>query len=424
MFSAVDGFRFNSSSTYVALYTSADDPNTLSFFMNDEGEAYIGTSYGTSAPVVKTSFSGYITKSSELTPTPGEPQQMRFIQPDSTGNIFIGGLFFGTDNDAYVVKLDSNLGVIWQKSLVGPNVSPGNSDIVRSGVVDSSDNVIISGFVDSSSGGVGQPFLSKYYGNGTLSFSKTFSNLSTIVDVAVDSSDNIYTLGVQLPTANIDGIALQKFYPNGAFIWGKDYFGNVDISNDSEMAIDSGGNIYVSVKEVSGTGSHITMFNDSGTQQWGKQFKQSSNSANILTTLGLTCDDGNLYCTTELPSLTTTSFIFLKVDSSGNTTWERTISTSSGNLGWGYSSYANGFVATSGGVSGTPSLCVTKIPDDGSQTGIYGTITYANTSTVNSNSFTSSFTTLTDNTSNITLTETTPTWSSNSYTFTANITIL
>ena len=422
MFSAIGGFRFTSTNTYVAFYTSADDPNTLSFYMNDEGNTYIGTSYGTRAPVVRTDFSGYITNSQALEPTPGEPQQMRFIQPDSTGNVFIGGVFFGTNNDAYVVKLDGNLGVIWQKSLVGPNVSPGNSDSVLSGVVDSSDNIIISGVVDEPGGAVGTPFFSKYNGSGTLTFSKTFSNLNQIISVVVDSSDNIYTLGIQAPTANVDGIAIQKFYPNGDFIWGKNYTGTIDVTNNSKMAIDNGGNIYININ--AGSGSFLTMLNNSGTQQWSNQFRQASNTANIVTTTGLTCDDSNVYFATATPGVTSTSFIFLKVDSSGNIAWERTLSRSGGNLGWGYSSYANGFVATSGGVLGTTSLCVTKIPDDGSQTGIYGNITYANTSTINSNSFSSSFSTLTDNTSNITLTETTPSWSSNNYSFTTSITLL
>jgi hypothetical protein len=426
MFSAIDGFRYLGSPAYVAIYTSGDDPGVLSFYMNTNGNGYIGGTSSAVAPVVTTDFTGYITKSRSLET---DPQQVRFIQPDSTGNVYVGGLFNISNNDAYLVKLDSNLDIVWQKTLVGPNISPGNSDVVRSGVIDSSDNIIINGYVDTPGGNVGKPFLSKYNSSGTLIFSKTFSNVSQMIDIAVDSTSNIYTLGVQQPTGNVDGIVLEKLYSNGDFIWRREFIGTTDVTNSSEMAIDGGGNIYISI-DTSFTGeTAFTMLDSSGAQQWTKQLRQASNTLNILSFSSLTCDGSNVYGLTTIGS-SSNNVIFLKYDNTGNKVWERNISTTSGNLGYGSSSYASafpstsGYVATAGPVQGTQSMCVIKIPADGSETGVYGNITYANSSLTTTGTVSVTFAPLGDNTSNITLTETTPTWTSNAYAFTYNITAL
>lgn len=427
MFSTVDGFRFIGSPAYVAIYTSGDDPGVLSFTMNNDGNGYIGGTNANVLPVVTTDFTGYIKKSVTIETV---PQQARFTQADSTGNVYVGGLGFGaTDLDAYLVKLDSNLDIIWQKTIVGPNLTPGNSDVVRSGVIDSSDNVIITGYVDTGGGTPGSPFVAKYDGSGTLVFSKTFSNVSQMIDVAVDSTNNIYALGVQLPTANIDGLVLEKLYANGDFVWRRDFVGTTDITNNSEMAIDGGGNIYVSIDNSTNAEIGFTMFDSSGTQQWTKQLRQASNTLNILNFSGLACDSGNVYGVTTIGG-TTTSVIFLKFDNTGNKVWERTVGTNSGNLGYGSSYYASappstaGYIATAGTVQGTQSMCVIKIPADGSETGQYGNIGYSVTSAVNVAVGSTTFGPYGNNTSNITLTETTPTWTSNSYSLTSNITAL
>jgi hypothetical protein len=210
------------------------------------------------------------------------------IALDLGGNVYTTGSFYGTVDfdpgagtynltskwgDIFVSKLDSNGDFVWAKNMGGTESEQGYvHDFSNRIALDSSGNVYTTGgFADTVDfdPGLGtftlttdwsfDIFISKLdsYGNFVWAKSMGGTNRDVGYDITLDSSGNIYTIGLfegiadfdpgadifNLTSAGADDIFVSRLDSNGNFIWAKSMGGtNRDVGNG--IALDLSSNVY------------------------------------------------------------------------------------------------------------------------------------------------------------------------------------
>jgi hypothetical protein len=205
------------------------------------------------------------------------------VAVDAAGNVYTTGYFEGTadfdpgvgisnltsagGDDVFVSKLNSSENFVWAKSLGG-----GNYDAANAVFVDASGNVYVAGYfegtadfdpgvgtVNLTSAGGTDGFVSKLDSSGNFVWAKSFGGVGTDIAnaVAVDASGNVYTTGYFHGTADFDpgvGISnltsaggadgfVSKLDSSGNFVWAKSFDGTgTDIA--SSVAVDASGNVF------------------------------------------------------------------------------------------------------------------------------------------------------------------------------------
>ncbi len=294
------------------------------------------------------------------------------IAVDSSGNVYVTGYSYGTwgfplnaysgNSDIFVLKLSSSGAVQW-------NTFFGSSSGYDAGngiAVDSSGNVYVTGY---SYGTWGFPlnaysgdydiFVLKLSSSGAVQWN-TFFGSSSGYDVgngiAVDSGGNVYVTGYSNATwgsplnaySGDDDIFVLKLNSSGAVQWNT-FFGSssgYDVGNG--IAVDSGGNIYVTGTSNATWGFPLNAYSGgydifvlklsgSGAVQWNTFFGSSSgyDGGN-----GIAVDSsGNVYVTgasnatwgSPLNAYSGESDIFvLKLSSSGAFQWNTFFGSSNG----------------------------------------------------------------------------------------------
>lgn len=279
-------------------------------------------------------------------------------------------------NPLYTLKVNSSGVFQWFYTLGSPG-SGSSYGVPAATAVDSSGNFYSAGFwVPPGTGGVGYGYFIKQATGGSISFAKSISaaypESTNCYGIAIDTSGNIFTGGYQSVASGTNNLTIWKFNSSGTNQWNR-YVSTSRNLNGGNCAVDSSGNVYAAGKmETSG---------------------------------------GSGYYLTYI----------IKLDTNGNTLWQRSISTGS-NKSTELSSMS---ISTSGelivtGSSTSNGAWVTKLPLDGSGTGTYGAFTYAVESlTVTSfGSFTYGNSAISSSTSTPTTTTTTLTPNTVNYTYT------
>jgi hypothetical protein len=206
-------------------------------------------------------------------------EEVSSIALDPSGNIFLGGSFYGTANfggatltsagdaDAFLAKYSPQGDPIWSQRF-GANFP----DVINSIASDSQGNIIVTGFLQGilaiggttiTSFGTGiDVFLAKFSPNGANLWVKNFYNAGTEYgnQVAVDKrNDDIVLIGYfngyinfgggQMDSSllNTPGGYIAKFTPVGSHIWSRGYGGiNGAATRFWSMALDLNGDIAVS----------------------------------------------------------------------------------------------------------------------------------------------------------------------------------
>lgn len=436
MFSAVDGFRNTGSNIYVAIYSRGNATGSLDLYMKNDGNIYIGADQP-NVPVIYTDYTGYIKNQVQLEGNANsQPIITRNIEVDSGGNVFVAGQAYntGTNNDGFLMKLDSNLQPVWQTVFL--TNSSINTDVFWSGAIDSTGNIYGAGTANIAGGGAnGTAVLGKYDNNGNLLFSKQYANSKQIIEVLTDGSDNYYTLGYSGDTSNVDGITYQKWDSNGNQIWGYEYIhANTDVVRDFASAVvDSGGNTILDI-EVSESVPPFTRevnlvkLYANGTQAWAKTPKRTGNTAQLISAGPIATDGSNVYFVADLPVSDGGNLIIVKTDDTGNKVWERTLTTTS-NLNYPSPAsmvWSNGYLGLSGttGNSTYANISVIRLPDDGSGIGAFGPYVYANTNEVTMSNGSITFNSLSDDSSNYTFNSYTSNYTSNTASFSSTVVYL
>ena len=219
----------------------------------------------------------------------GESDRGFSVAVDGDGNVYTTGYFHGTgdfdpddagaliltsagDRDIFVSKLDSAGDFVWAKQMGGPSADQG-FDVA----VDGSGNVYTTGFfkgtadfdpgdgaLDFTSAGERDIFVSKLDSAGNLVWAKQMGGLGFDqgASLAVDGSGHVVTTGTFEGLVDFDpgpgaamilapgaSIFLSKLDSAGDFVWAKRPGGNISrnlgIDLSSDVALDGGGNIYM-----------------------------------------------------------------------------------------------------------------------------------------------------------------------------------
>ena len=233
----------------------------------------------------------------------------RSITTNSVGDIFITGVTNGTfDNntsagngDFFVAKYDNNGVNQWTKQ-GGTYLSENGKDLA----IDSSNNIYLIGSTQgnldgNSSAGNYDIFFIKYDISGDRKWTKQIGSSADDFgySIGIDNSNNIYITGFtegSISGSNAGGRDgfLAKYDTNGNQIWikqfgtssdeGKISYAEFHISQESELSIDSSGNIFIVGTTLGTLGDsnygrddiYLIKFNNSGNVVWTKQIGSDS----------------------------------------------------------------------------------------------------------------------------------------------------
>uniref|UniRef100_UPI0040490DB3 T9SS type A sorting domain-containing protein n=3 Tax=Flavobacterium sp. TaxID=239 RepID=UPI0040490DB3 len=281
------------------------------------------------------------------------------IRIDSNGYIYTVGVYSGTvdfdpSDDAvfnltsdgsglnlFVIKLDSNGGFVWVKTIVGDF-----EDLVFSVIVDSFDNIYTTGYYQGtvdfdpsesnfslSSAGAFDIFIFKLDSLGNFIWAKSIGGVSTDLSTSIDldTFGNIYCTGFFEGTVDFDpndsvfnltsagqqdGFVL-KINSSGNFIWAKKISGSSQVMGLS-ISVDSYGNIF-----TTGNMDGIVDFDPSDSEEFnlvGAGFR-------------------DIYIS--------------KLDSNGNFLWAGIVGNSNDNRGLSITTHSSGSIYCTGYTRGT-----------------------------------------------------------------------
>ena len=221
------------------------------------------------------------------------------------------------------------------------NVSGGTGDDQRSGVaVDSSDNIITVGQIDSYGAGADDLIMAKYNPSGGLLWERLLGGTSVeyVKAAAVDSLDNIIAVGY----TSSDGaggydILIAKYNSSGTLQWDRT-LGGTGTDYGRGVTIDSSDNIIV-VGQTNSDGAGgddilLAKYNSSGTLQWDRTLGGSS----LERGYGVAVDSSdNIIVSgqTQSDGAGSDDILLAKYNSSGTIQWQRTLGGTGGDDGRG-----------------------------------------------------------------------------------------
>ena len=306
---------------------------------------------------------------------------------DSSSNVYVVGdtdLSSQGSLDFHITKFNSSGTEIWQRGLGGSGIE----QFFGHSTTDSSGNTYGGGYTTSAGQGTFAQYLAKWNSSGTVQWQRTLSMSGQHAghDVALDSSGNVYMCGESdLGTLNNTNLTLAKWASNGTHQWTRYLRGSSYGEVGDAVAVDSNDDIYVCGRTTSvGAGSGdllLVKYNSSGTVQW----RRTLGGTGYDQGRGVAVDSSdNVYvCGTTRSYGNGTRYIMIaKYNSSGTLDWQNTLGgtadqdygehikvDSSDNI------YVVGKTQSTG--QGSNDIFVAKLPNDGSLTGTYGSLTYA-----------------------------------------------
>jgi len=263
------------------------------------------------------------------------------ITTDVSDNIYITGATQTFDGEAYHVFLQeytSSCNLLYTQEWGGQG-----NDIPHAITTDTVGNVYVVGSTDSFGNGVTQIFLLKYDTTGGRLFSQTWGTSNSYGNgVAVDNLGNIYVVGTTTNLVGGSKIVLLKYDSSGNLLTDKTVGDGVQNSYGTGVAVDSGGNVYVTgytygLGPIPGVSAVILLKYDPSENLlfqaiWGGKQNDAAT--------GITVDiDGNVYLTGYTKTFSVNpgipSAFLLKFDQTGNLIFQRVWGGSRGDFGYG-----------------------------------------------------------------------------------------
>lgn len=233
------------------------------------------------------------------------PDQAEAIAVDTAGNVYVTGGSWGEDTslDYTTIKYDAEGKWQWVARYNGPDSSV---DLAIAIAIDASANVYVTGISVGSNTSADFATI-KYNSNGieqwVARFNGTLNLEDEAKDIVVDDSGNVYVTGV----TNDDGgsgesstqdYATVKYSASGKQEWVAIYDGPAkDADKALAMALDSGGNVYVTGQSM-GTATSFdyatVKYNSTGAEQWVARHGGSKFEGAVDVALG---NSGEVYVT-------------------------------------------------------------------------------------------------------------------------------
>lgn len=201
---------------------------------------------------------------------------------DSSNNVYIAGsIQTATSQETLIMKLSaSTYNISWQKSYGGAG-----SEQSLGLAVDSSGNSYVSG--QRSTTGTGQiggqdMTLIKVDTNGNLTWAVNYGGSGTDQGrgCAIDGEGYIYTVGTTASnTFGGNDLWITKWNTNGTIVWSKNFGSSAtETASLVELAVDSSNNIYavVTASTANGNDALVVSFNNSGDLLWDRIYRQNS----------------------------------------------------------------------------------------------------------------------------------------------------
>lgn len=249
------------------------------------------------------------------------------IKLDSLGNVYVTGSSFRGGNawDAVTIKYNSAGVEQWVSLYSG---QPGDFDQARAIEIDSSGNIYVAGRCGEN--GYGEYLTIKYNSAGDTLWTKKYDGPANGVDegfaMTLDESGNAYVTGRSLDNTSGYDYATIKYSPSGETVWVRRYNGTAnDIDEAYDIAVDNSGNIYVT-GESNGQGGSIDFvtikYDTDGVEQWVQRYNGSDSAYDIAYSITLD-DSGNIYVTGESNSgdPSYVDFATVKYNSAGVEQW-------------------------------------------------------------------------------------------------------
>lgn len=320
----------------------------------------------------------------------------KYIAVDSSDNIYISTMYnlgLGNGNDIVLIKTSAST----QAVLAQAGISSSSFDTAYAISVDSSNNIYQALYYND--GTVSTAGLAKYDSSLSLDWIYKFNdgtNPSIFTSTAVDSNGDIYAGGyakeagtfayrpylVKLNSAGVVQWSIKTTNVISTLQNGEDYGGLI-----RNIIVDSSDNVYIFIATTfSGSGftkrAHILKFNSSGTVQWHKQFTSTatypSNSFGDTGGMCITTNGVLVVCWSDGTEVPASTAVLGLDPSDGSISWQRNIDRRDYNSvyahplgGWCFSVAT--YLSPYGGY-------IARLPDDGTLTGVWGNITYSESS--------------------------------------------
>jgi uncharacterized delta-60 repeat protein len=248
----------------------------------------------------------------------------------SDGGYVIAGYTesFYSDDDFYVVKLDSAGNIVWTKAIGGYKRDKAYS------IIQSSDGgYVVAGYTSSFGAGGSDFYVVKLDSSGNVQWTKTIGgSYSDVANSIIQSSDGGYVVAGWTASfgAGDDDIFVVKLDSSGNVVWAKTIGGSSWDEARSIIQSSDGGYVVAGETESFGAGDDdifVVKLDSSGNVVWAKTIGGSSyDFANSITQ----SSDGGYVVAGYTSSFGAGGDIYIvKLDSDGNVVWTKTIGGSS-----------------------------------------------------------------------------------------------